>query len=259
MNSNEGLLALLNRHYGDTVLGMPKEMLAQITSAPELVSTSESEQMYLITVARAVEAGIEGPIAISKIAKTLDVSVPSANEMVRKLDARGLVIYEPYHGVLLTEAGNRIADQVLRTRRLWATFLAEHLGFSPADADDQACDLEHSTTAAAADRLATFLGNPAAGPLGRRIPDTRSPQGNRDPDIRLAKVPVGASAEVTSVSATGRPLDFLTAEGVLVGSIVKVTASGESGILIEVDGSDIHLDGKLAAAIAVRGGGDASA
>ncbi|MCP3996629.1 MAG: hypothetical protein GY722_16460, partial [bacterium] len=50
---------------------------------PELGSTTESEQMYLITVARSEEAGNEGPVAIAKIAETLGVSVPSANEMVR--------------------------------------------------------------------------------------------------------------------------------------------------------------------------------
>ncbi len=79
---------------------MPKESLAEITALPELSSTSESEQMYLITVARAVEAGTAGPISISRIADALGVSVPSANEMVRKLDSRGLLIYEPYHGAL---------------------------------------------------------------------------------------------------------------------------------------------------------------
>ncbi|MCP4308430.1 MAG: metal-dependent transcriptional regulator [bacterium] len=230
---------------------MPKEMLAETTSPPELASTSESEQMYLITVARAAEAGNEGPVAISKIADALDVSVPSANEMVRKLDNRGLLVYEPYHGVLLTDLGRRIADQVLRTRRLWATFLAEHLGFSPTDADEQACDLEHSTTPEAADRLAVFLGNPAAGPLGMRIPDATE---HAEPvaDLRLADLSVGAEAEVTSLAASGRILDFLTTEGITVGARVTVTASGTSGVLVVTDTGDMHLDGAVAATVAVQ-------
>lgn len=255
-----GLLALLDFSYLGRVLGMPNELLAEVESAPELGSTSEAEQMYLITVARAAETGTEGPVAISKIADSLGVSVPSANEMVRKLDTRGLLTYEPYRGVLLSDTGSRIADQVLRTRRLWATFLVEHLGFSPTDADDQACHLEHSTTAEAADRLAVFLGNPAAGPLGRRIPDATA--GSRpDPVLLLAEFPVGATAEVVLITATGRRLDFLTAEGIAVGVRVTVAAAGSSGLLVTINGENVHLDPGLAAAIEVRSvrGGNASA
>lgn len=234
---------------------MPNELLAEVASAPELGSTSEAEQMYLITVARAAESGTEGPVALSKIADALGVSVPSANEMVRKLDTRGLLTYEPYRGVLLSDTGSRIADQVLRTRRLWATFLVEHLGFSPNDADDQACHLEHSTTPEAADRLAVFLGNPAAGPLGRRIPDATAAS-RPDPVLRLADFPVGATAEVVSITATGRRLDFLSAESIAVGTRVTVAAAGTSGLLITIGGKavgeDTHLNPDLAAAIAVR-------
>ena len=149
---------------------MPNNSLAEVTSAPELGETSEAEQMYLITVAREAECGRAGPVRVGRIAEVLKVSVPSANEMIRKLHNRGLLTYEPYRGVVLTAAGAQIAAQVLRTRRLWATFLVDHLGFSPAAADDQACHLEHATTPEAADRLATFLGNPEAGPLGNPIP-----------------------------------------------------------------------------------------
>ncbi len=239
---------------------MPKELLAELESMPELGSTTESEQMYLITVARSEEAGIEGPVAIAKIAETLGVSVPSANEMVRKLDGRGLLAYEPYHGVLLSELGRKIADQVLRTRRLWATFLADHLGFSPADADDQACHLEHATTAEAANRLAAFLGNPEAGPLGHPIPKSGSTI-HRRPSLRLSDLPVGRTAEVVSVTASDRTLHFLAAEGVVAGANVTITASGATGVLVLANEEDICLTGRMAAAVEVRaiGGSDASA
>ncbi len=237
---------------------MPKHLPTEMTSAPELATTSESEQMYLITVARAVEAGAEGPVSISKIADALGVSLPAANEMVRKLDGRGLLGYEPYHGVLLSDAGHRIAGQVLRTRRLWATFLVEHLGFSPTAADDQACHLEHSTTEEASDRLATFLGNPAAGPLGRRIPDTTA-RVPRDPDIRLTDLPVGQAAEVISVTAATSALDFFSAEGINIGVGVTIAASGTSGLLVALDEGEVHLSKRLASTIGVRPNGGARA
>jgi DtxR family Mn-dependent transcriptional regulator len=230
---------------------MPEESLAEVTALPELSSTTESEQMYLITVARAIEGGASGPVPISRIAEALRVSVPSANEMVRKLDSRGLLLYEPYRGVLLSHVGQQVADQVLRTRRLWATFLAEHLGFSPADADDQACHLEHATSAEAANRLATFLGNPEAGPLGRPIPHATS-SAHRPATVCLIDMPVGSMAEVISVAAAGRTAEFLAAEGIAGGSHLTVAASGESGVLVQVDAGDVHLAARLAAAIHVR-------
>lgn len=207
--------------------------------------------MYLITVARAVEAGAEGPVAISRIAETLGVSVPSANEMVRKLDNRGLLVYEPYRGARLSDTGRYLANQVLRTRRLWATFLAEHLGFSPTEADDQACHLEHATTAEAANRLATYLGNPAAGPLGRPIPgDTRSPEPRAA--VSLADVAVGMTAEIDSITAEGRKLEFLKSEGMYPGTRIEVVAAGNTGLLIDVDGIEIHLSDPLVRAVLVR-------
>ena len=231
---------------------MPEESLAEITALPELSSTTESEQMYLITVARAIEGGAVGPVPISKIAAALDVSVPSANEMVRKLDSRGLLLYEPYRGVLLSHVGQQVADQVLRTRRLWATFLAEHLGFSPSDADDQACHLEHATTPEAANRLAAFLGNPEAGPLGKPIPQTATTE-HRKPTVRLSDLPVGAKAEVISIAAADRTAEFLAAEGVTVGLQVTVLAAGSSGALVATGSGDTHLAAEIAAAIHVRG------
>ena len=245
-----GLPALLNFHYGDIFLGMPKEMVAEVTSLPELLPTTEAEQMYLITVARETEAGTEGPVPISRIAEILGVSVPSANEMIRKLDGRGLLTYEPYHGVRLSSAGGRIAGQVLRTRRLWATFLAEHLGFSPAEADEQACHLEHATTPDAANRLAAFLGNPAVGPLGRPIPDSvvvsSTPR-----QVRLADVGVGAAVEVLTVSGPDEVSRFLRAEGISPGEVARVVASGATGILVELGSGRVHLDPAVAASIGV--------
>jgi DtxR family Mn-dependent transcriptional regulator len=248
-------LALVDFSYLDIVLGMPEESLAKVTSLPELLATTEAEQMYLITVARETEAGAEGPVPISRIAEILAVSVPSANEMIRKLDTRGLLTYEPYHGVRLSSAGERIAGQVLRTRRLWATFLAEHLGFSPAEADEQACHLEHATTPDAANRLSAFLGNPVAGPLGRPIPEAivlAAPQ----PHVRLTEVRVGSEAEVVAVSGSESVSRFLAAEGIVGGEKVSVLAAGSSGILVDHRGGCIHLDPRVAESIQVRAIGE---
>lgn len=212
-------------------------------------STSESEEMYLITIARAIEAGRTAPVPVAEIAAELNVSVASANEMVRKLADRQLLAYEPYRGAALTREGEAVADRVLRIRRLWATFLAEHLGFSPSAADEQACDLEHVTTPEAAGRLAGFLGDPRVGPLGHSIPSAGTPaQPSRE--VPLSQIDPGEPAEVVAINATEPVRRFLAAEGVATGVELQVVARGAKGMLVSFPGGEVHLD--LAAAGSVE-------
>lgn len=236
---------------------MPEQSAAGFTGLPEHRPTTESEEMYLITVARAAEEGATGPMSVAGLGARLGVSVASANEMVRKLAGRGLVEYVPYRGVELTESGGKVAQRVLRTRRLWATFLADHLDFTAAEADALACSLEHVTPADAARRLAVWLGDPAAGPLGRPIPaEDGAP--TSPAVVRLGSAPVGPPLEVVAVEGDGAVAAFLAAERVAPGAVVAVAAAGGSGLLVDAPGGRVHLDRETAEAVAVRevsGGG----
>ena len=129
--------------------------------------------MYLITIAMAVEDGHEGPVPLPYLGKEMDVSRVSANEMVKKLVEKGFVTYTPYKGVALTDVGMRIANDVLRRRRLWAVFLSEHLGLTAGAADTVACEFEHITPSEVAQRLSHFLGDPTVGPGGKPIPSSQ--------------------------------------------------------------------------------------
>ncbi len=226
---------------------MPKHAAA--TPAAEPPGTTESEEMYLITVARAVEAGHPEPVPMPAIAEALSVSVASANEMVRKLAGRELVTYEPYRGAGLTGSGRAVANRVLRTRRLWATFLVEHLGFAPMEADDQACHLEHVTARDAADRLAAFLGNPALDPMGQPIPEVDSPSRHRHAIVALDQAPVGTGGEVVALRGAAAAREFLAAEGIVIGAHLEVVASGSSGVLVETGDGPLHLIRRLASGI----------
>src|SRR4030042_2070249 len=99
---------------------MPKDAPAGVSSGPEGGATSPSEEMYLITVAVAEEEGRTGPLPLADLAESLGISPVSANQMVRRLEERGLLEYHPYHGASLTPPGRREARRVLRGRRLWA-------------------------------------------------------------------------------------------------------------------------------------------
>ena len=207
--------------------------------------------MYLITILRAAEEGHAGPLGLAALGERLAVTAASANEKVRKMEERGLVVYEPYKGASLTEAGRSVAIRVLRTRRLWARFLADRLGFSPREADELACDLEHATSGETADRLDEFLGHPGHDPFGVPIPPADAP--SADPGAGpLRAAPPGSGVEIVAVAGESEAAGFLAASGLEPGAIATVEAAGAGGVLLSVAGGSVHLGPALADAVLIR-------
>lgn len=66
---------------------------------------------YLLTIATLSESD-SGRVTTSALHERLDVTQPSVSEMVSKLDERGLVDYEKYEGVTLTDQGEALAREV---------------------------------------------------------------------------------------------------------------------------------------------------
>ena len=224
------------------------------TELDDMESTSEAEQMYLITIAMAAEDGHQGPVPVPDLAKQLSVSRVSANEMVKKLAERGLVAYTPYKGADLTEAGSAIARRVLRRRRLWAVFLADHLGLTPMAADAVACEFEHVTPGEVAEQLAHFLGDPSVGPQGKPIP---ADEGGTDREVALHALGeslVGRRVEVVRIAGDPASHSFLEAQGVAPGAKVTVLAlSDDGGCLLETERGNVHVSGALSTLVAVAG------
>lgn len=210
--------------------------------------TTESEEMYLITIARAVEDGIEPPVPVSEVARVLGVSGVSANQMVKKLESLNLLVYVPYKGVALTDEGQTLARAVLRNRRLWGLFLSDHLGLSPETADEVACEMEHITPDYVADRLSDFLGDPRFGPTGKPIP-------NRSDDAPVATVRLmdAPTAMPLTVHTVGSPYDvFLESQGAGRGATISVLASADDGaVLIKSSTGTVQLSPDAAAAVVV--------
>jgi len=212
----------------------------------KITAMSESEEMYLITIARLVEQGAEDPVSISRIASELSIQPISANQMVYKLADEGFVNYFPYKGVQLTPKGERAALQVLRDRRLWEVFLVKHLELAPSEADALACRFEHITPKEVAGHLARFLGHPSFTPQGLPIPD-----GNFEIEIQalqpLTDLGVGEWAEVVRIEGDQATRAFLESEGLRAGQEVCPQAVSSGGtMLLKVGESRIHLSGVVA-------------
>ncbi len=210
--------------------------------------TSEAEEMYVITVARAIEDGVGPPVPVSAIAGALEVSSVSANQMIKKLEGVGLLGYIPYKGVTLTDSGDELANTVLRNRRLWGRFLADHLGLSPAKADEVACEMEHVTPDMVADRLASFLGDPTTGPTGKPIPGGSS--AGEAASTVLSEVTVGS---VVTVAVVGTEhAEFLHSQGIGEGAKITVLGLGSDGsVLVGAPSGTMHVTASIAAEVAV--------
>ncbi len=217
-------------------------------------STSEAEQMYLITIAMAAEDGHVGPVPVPQLAEALEVSRVSANEMIKKLAERELVKYTPYKGADLTPAGAAIARTVLRRRRLWALFLADHLGLTPVAADAVACEFEHITPTEVAQQLAHFLGDPSVGPQGKPIPTDENDPGTEIALHSLSESMVGQSVEVVRIGGEPASHSFLEGQGVMPGAAVTVLAlSDDGGCLLDTGQAQVHVSSTLAKLVSVTG------
>ena len=103
-------------------------------------SESAAVEDYLEQISHLIEA--KGYARVVDIAEKLGVSQASVTNMIRKLDANGLVVYEKYRGTILTEAGQRIGNSV-RQRHQVRTRLLEHFGIEPGTIHADVEGMEH--------------------------------------------------------------------------------------------------------------------
>jgi DtxR family transcriptional regulator, Mn-dependent transcriptional regulator len=213
--------------------------------------TSESEQMYLLTIARMAESDAHEPVPINLIAEKLCLQPVSVHQMIHKLEQNGLVSYYPYKGVLLTPAGENIAYTFLRFHRLWEVFLTDHLGFSTAEASDIACDLEHASSEELATRLDKYLKSPIISPTGKPIP-TSKPEERHFKRLPVDELSVGRKGVVLEVEADDSIRTFLQSEGVFPGAVFTLLGTGSTGVLLEVGGRTIRLGQQIASCVSAR-------
>lgn len=119
-------------------------------------------------------------INVSDLSELLQVSTPTANSMAKKLHQAGLIIYEKYRPLVLTEKGKLEAARVIRRHRLTEMFLVEKMGFGWEEVHEIAEQIEHIKSPAFFDRMDDLLGNPTTDPHGSPIPDKHGYMAERD-------------------------------------------------------------------------------
>ena len=112
-----------------------------------------------------------GRVSVTALAKRQGVSPASASAMVKKLAALELAVHQPYRGIALTSAGEKVALEVIRHHRLLELYLAETLGVDVDEVHGEAERLEHALSEELEERIDKALGFPTHDPHGDPIPD----------------------------------------------------------------------------------------
>ncbi len=144
-------------------------------------------------------AGKSGTASTNEVASRLGVSPASVTGMIRRLASQGLLDYERYRGVRLSDAGRGIALRTIRRHRVIETYLTEVLGYAWDRVHDEAERLEHAASDELVERLAQALGNPTSDPHGAPIPTADGDVDERS-HRTLADLDIGTRARMVRVS-----------------------------------------------------------
>ncbi len=193
---------------------------------------------YLKTIFQAqIALGADSALVpMGQLASAIGVVPGTATTMVKALSDSGLVHYEPYAGVRLTAAGEKLAALVLRRHRLIELFLVKVMGMSWTEVHDDAENLEHAVSDRLVERMDEMLGHPVVDPHGDPIPD---PEGTlRLPAYQsLMTCPLNAEVTVSRVSDQDREfLEFVERHELKPGDVVSVEERDAAGDSVRLRG-----------------------
>ena len=190
-----------------------------------------------------------GAAATNEIAQRLALAPASVSGMVRRLADQGLLAYERYHGVRLTETGRRAALRTLRRHRVIEAFLAQALDYPWDRVHAEAERLEHAASDELVDRMAATMGEPEFDPHGAPIP-TRDGAVDETEYTSLADLAVDTPGIVVRVTDEDPAmLRYLAELSVVPGKRVTVKSRAPYGgpITLVVGRQEISVGPALAA------------
>jgi DtxR family Mn-dependent transcriptional regulator len=181
---------------------------------------SSSKENYLKSIFHLQDE--YGVVTTNAVAHDLQTKPASVSDMLKKLKAQKLLLYEKYKGFKLTTDGRKVALQVVRKHRLWEYFLVEKLHFGWDEVHEIAEELEHITSKKLIDRLDEFLEFPKADPHGDPIPDSHG-RFTAARQVELLDLPVNKIAEVSGIGdQSAEMLELLKHKNINLGSRVEV-------------------------------------
>jgi DtxR family Mn-dependent transcriptional regulator len=190
----------------------------------------------------------------SRVAEMLGVSRASAGEMLKRLEAEGLVERGEQKEAILTDAGIERAQRVVRKHRLIERFLTDFMGYTAAESHVHADELGDTFSEDMVERMDERLGRPERCPHGWPVDPGVEQAENRDL-VALAEVGPGGAAEIVRLAEhDGDLLHWFYEEGLTPGTHVEVReshpAAGE--LKVTVNGGERAIAEKAAQGLYVR-------
>ena len=183
------------------------------------------------------------------LARTLEVSLPSASEMLKRLAGEGYLTREKDGTIVLTPDGRRLAHTILRRHRLIECLLVDKLGMSWHEVHGEAHKIEHAISARVEEAMAQALDYPDYCPHGHPIcpVDLRETR-------RLTTLEAGEKGVVAQISEVKEEvLPYLDQIGVRPGAevAIKDVAPNEGPMTVETSEGITSLGRELAARVRV--------
>jgi DtxR family Mn-dependent transcriptional regulator len=190
----------------------------------------------------------------SRVAEMLGVSRASAGEMLKRLEAEGLVERGDQKEAILTPAGIERANGVVRKHRIIERFLTDFMGYTAAESHVHADELGDTFTDEMIERINERLGRPSRCPHGWPVePDVE--QAENAKLVALAELESGRKSEIVRLAEhDGDLLHWFYDEGLVPGTPVELRdAQPAAGQLkVSVDGDERAIAEKAALGIYVR-------
>jgi DtxR family transcriptional regulator, Mn-dependent transcriptional regulator len=194
-----------------------------------------------------------GSITIAaRVAEMLGVSRASAGEMLKRLEADGLVERGEQKEAILTPAGVERAEKVVRKHRLIERFLTDFMGYTAAESHVQADELGDTFTDDMIDRIDERLGHPDRCPHGWPV-DPKAEQEENAELEPLASLEPGRRATVVRLAEhDGELLHWFYDQGLAPGAELEVETAGGGTLTVRLGDGPRMIGEKAAAGLYVR-------
>ena len=190
------------------------------------------------------------PTLASRVAEMLGVSRASAGEMLKRLEAEGLVERGERKEAILTPAGAERARRVVRKHRLIERMLTDFMGYTAAESHVHADELGDTFNDDMIRRIDERLGHPDRCPHGWPV-DSEVELAENDELAPLAQLAAGDRAEVVRLAEhDGDLLHWFYDQGLAPGTALELRSTAPWRV--SVDGGERVLDERAAEGLYVR-------
>ena len=192
------------------------------------------------------------PTLASRVAEMLGVSRASAGEMLKRLEAEGLIERGEQKEAILTETGRARAETVVRKHRIIERLLTDFMGYTAAEAHVHADELGDTFSDEMVERIEVKLGNPERCPHGWPV-DTKAEQAENQELAPLWALAPGDRATIVRLAEhDGELLHWFYDEGLVPGREIEVRAAEGDTMRVGLNGGEKTLGEKAAAGLFVR-------